>query len=550
LQEDREGKRVPQKFRREFFACIGWQFYRVLRLSFFIFLLTADLGYTAIAQQDIRPAAAAIALLRATFNGSDAGQGWDAHPSARYARLKTIGSNGFIQIRSTRDRSQLFQKSLPISEAAGRKVMVRFRLRTAGVSRSRTPAGSILAALRIRTPTSEEFIRCPLTTDPLPWRTNGFTAVIPARATACDFLIGLERGGGPVEFDDIEISVLTPSPNSPRPMARTAAPRLRGAMVATFATADDLRALAAWGANHVRWQFTWGGFPQSPADTSSLAAYRTWLRGALTHARSLMPLCDSLGLRILLDLHTLPGGARYEAGNLAEHRIFSSPEVQAEFVSIWEEIVTTFRAEPALWGYDLANEPVEGGLPVGTLHWQALVEKTAAAIRALDPVHTIVVEGAPSGGVPALPGLYPLQGAGSVVYSFHIYDPILFTHQGVVTPDTTIRYPGIIGGRYWDKDSLRAWMQPVRDWQARYDVPVYVGEFSALRWAPDSSAYRYIRDCIELFEEWGWPWAYHAWREYDGWSAEHGPDRHNHQRSAAPTDRELLLREAFRRNVH
>lgn len=329
--------------------------------------------------------------------------------------------------------------------------------------------------------------------------------------------------------------------------AEPVVPRLRGAMITTWASAQDLRELAALGANHVRWQVTWGGFPQSPADTASPEAYRNWLRPALRHIRLLLPLCDSLGLRVVLDLHTLPGGAVYKDGGLLQHRIFSDLKWQREFIRLWEEIAITFRNAPALWAYDLANEPVEGPMPAGVYDWQNLAAVTARAIRALDPSHTLIAEGAPGGGVPGLLRLKPLPDISDVVYSFHIYDPIEFTHQGIINQDT-LYYPGKISGKYWDAAALREWMQPVRDWQLRYGARIYVGEFSAVRWAPDSSAYRYIRDCIALFEEWGWSWAYHAWREWGGWSLEYGSRRDLDSPPVERTDRQMLLEENFRKN--
>ena len=53
---------------------------------------------------------------------------------------------------------------------------------------------------------------------------------------------------------------------------------------------------------------------------------------------------------------------------------------------------------------------------------------------------------------------------------------------------------------------------------------------------------------IDLFEEQGWDWAYHAFREWDGWSVEHGPDPKDHTPSRAPTDREKLLRSWYGKN--
>ncbi len=136
----------------------------------------------------------------------------------------------------------------------------------------------------------------------------------------------------------------------------------------------------------------------------------------------------------------------------------------------------------------------------------------------------------------------------NVVYSVHMYIPHAFTHQGVFSAGPSYQYPGLIEGKQWDKAQLEAALRPVLDFQKAYGVQIYVGEFSAIRWAPDDSAGRYLKDLIDIFEAHGWDWSYHAFREWDGWSVEHGPDRNNHKRAAEPTDRERLLREWFARN--
>ena len=86
----------------------------------------------------------------------------------------------------------------------------------------------------------------------------------------------------------------------------------------------------------------------------------------------------------------------------------------------------------------------------------------------------------------------------------------------------------------------------MREFQLAYNVHIYVGEFSAIRWAPGAADY--LRDCIELFEEYGWDWTYHAYREWDGWSVEHGSDRDNRQPVEGSTDRKELLLSWFARN--
>lgn len=57
-----------------------------------------------------------------------------------------------------------------------------------------------------------------------------------------------------------------------------------------------------------------------------------------------------------------------------------------------------------------------------------------------------------------------------------------------------------------------------------------------------------MRDCIALFDEYGWDWSYHIWRSSDVWDAEKGTDKADQRRSMTPTDRVRLLRSAFAKN--
>ncbi len=53
---------------------------------------------------------------------------------------------------------------------------------------------------------------------------------------------------------------------------------------------------------------------------------------------------------------------------------------------------------------------------------------------------------------------------------------------------------------------------------------------------------------IDIFEAQGWDWSYHAFREWSGWSVEHGSERQNTKPSTEPTDRQKLLCDWFARN--
>ena len=96
-----------------------------------------------------------------------------------------------------------------------------------------------------------------------------------------------------------------------------------------------------------------------------------------------------------------------------------------------------------------------------------------------------------------------------------------------------------------DSQHLRQTVQVVRDFQLKYNVPIFIGEFSAIAWAP--GAERYLEDCISIFEEYGWDWTYHAFREWTGWSVEHGGVFEN-QFPVENSPRKQVLKKYFERN--
>jgi hypothetical protein len=382
------------------------------------------------------------------------------------------------------------------------------------------------------------------------WQPVVFVCEVPADTHQGFLVLGLEQVIGQAWFDSVVIEIIGSRRQTP-PVVPTGPPfkghtleRLRGAMIGPHVSDDDLREFGrVWGANHIRWQLIWGGFPRSPADRATPQEYRTWLESALRRLDEALPICHEAGLLVCLDLHTAPGGR--DESNIC--RLFEDRTWQQVFLDIWTELAQRYRGEKTIWAFDLLNEPVEGVIPEGLLSWQQLAEEAARRIRQIDPDRPIVVEPPAWANPEALDWFEPLSVPG-VIYSVHMYIPHSFTHQGVHGNPVGITYPGTIDGKWYDRKQLEKVLEPVVRFQKDYNVHIYIGEFSAIRWAPGDSAYRYLKDCIEIFEEHGWDWAYHAFREWHGWSVEHGADPKNTNPLSAPTDRQLLLQSWFRKN--
>ncbi|MDD3470862.1 MAG: cellulase family glycosylhydrolase, partial [Thermoguttaceae bacterium] len=418
--------------------------------------------------------------------------------------------------------------SLPktwLAKLVGCQLLCQAKVRAVDVSEPPQSWNGVKWMLHFTTPKGDVWLQENQACGTFDWRTVQFVALVPENATAAELVLGLEKVHGIAEFDDLSIRVYRPriqlpttpipgqGPNGTAYIGHTG--RLRGAMIGSV-TADDLTEFGQqWHANHVRWQLIWGGFPRSPADTATAAEYDAWLDGELNRLDQLLPVCKAAGLRVVVDLHTPPGG-RMEKESICQ--IFQRREDQEHLLRVWDKISKRYAGEPTVWGYDLVNEPVEGVVPSELMDWQTLAAEVARVIRQNDTEHAIIYEPAPWGSPDALQHTRPLpDDIRGVVYSVHMYVPHQFTHQGVYDSPVGVSYPGEIQGERWDKEQLRETLRPVVDFQRAYNVHIYLGEFSAIRWAPDESAYRYLRDCIELFEEFGWDWAYHAFREWDGW---------------------------------
>ncbi len=497
------------------------------------------------------PPAAGDVVLQTGFDTPAERAAWS---SAAFATWAT-GHQGTLSLRVTVATNQAaggHMVRLPLDLTPYRGALLRFDCLARADQVTVPPAGhlGLKFMLHYRSPSAGPFWKNPdHVHGTFDWKPLSFTARIPPDAAAGELDLGLQDSAGTAWFDDVRITVagrprIRPDPpaNPPPAFRGHDLPRLRGVMSPNVFREEDLRVLGGeWKANVIRWQLTrnWG----RAGTDRDLAEYDRWLAGRLDELDRALDACRRHGLRVVIDMHSPPGG-RHADNDLA---IFHEPLYQDHWVAHWEKMARRYRGHPAVWGYDLINEPVQNRpSPPGVADYLGAQARAARAIRAIDPDTPIFIEAAEWDSPEGFRDLEPVD-ASNVIYQVHMYVPGEFTHQGVKGEWKPTAYPGVINGTTWDRDRLRAVLQPVREFQRAYNVHIFVGEFSAIRWAPGAADY--LRDCIEVFEEYGWDWTYHAYREWDGWSVEHGPDPKDHQPTAQPTDRQRLLREWFGRNV-
>jgi len=356
-------------------------------------------------------------------------------------------------------------------------------------------------------------------------RVNVLTAPInPAggKATIC---LGLQGCTGRVEFDLGSLSVFTEDvgvtpvnqdyvvkyPESADNVKR------RGCMLPMRDTTEkDIADLAEWGATLARFQIA-RNWADENADRD-LAEYAAWVDSRLDNLADVLRWAKARGMKIVVDLHSPPGGKRRVDGVRTMNMFFEAKYADA-FVETWRRIATRFKGNAAIYGYDLVNEP-EHRVPVPFSYWE-LQRRAAEAVREIDAGAAIVVESNLSDNAEAYRYLSPLA-MDNVIYEVHLYKPYEYTHQGVwgnpmEKGGRPFSWPDPERG--WSAEHLRRVLAPVRAFQEKHKCRIYVGEFSAVSWAP--GAENYLRDCIAIFAEYGWDWTYHAFREWGAWSVEH-----------------------------
>ncbi|MBI3968283.1 MAG: glycoside hydrolase family 5 protein [Chloroflexi bacterium] len=119
----------------------------------------------------------------------------------------------------------------------------------------------------------------------------------------------------------------------------------------------------------VRWERVQRA-PLTPLDAGDLSAVRAALDAA-----------HSGGQRVIVDLHNF---GRYYGRPLGR-------DDATAFADVWERLAVELRNHPAIFGYELMNEPHD--LPDGSNGWAQLAQEATTAIRKHDMSHWILVPG-------------------------------------------------------------------------------------------------------------------------------------------------------------
>lgn len=214
--------------------------------------------------------------------------------------------------------------------------------------------------------------------------------------------------------------------------------------------------------------------------------------------------CKVYDIKLIIDYHY---GKINDTNFLTE-----TPKV----INQWQLLAKRYLKEsPDLLFFEIYNEPPH----INPKVWKDAAYNIVTAIRKIDKRRTLIVGASNYNSIYELSRMERLADE-NIIYTFHFYEPFLFTHQGadwvgdqVATTGIPFPYmvknfppmnPNVIGtwgeNNYFqyrndgNVQSIKDKLQIVKNWSNKYYVPVICGEYGVYRkYTQEDSRCRYIK---------------------------------------------------------
>ena len=190
-----------------------------------------------------------------------------------------------------------------------------------------------------------------------------------------------------------------------------------------------------------------------------------------------------------------------------EH-LYEDPDLRQAQIDAWLHVVERVQDHPALFGYDLLNEPfgkirpgedlVTAAARVEREQLTPMFQRLTDAIAAVDPDHWVFFEPPNLASLGITTSLGEVRGPKVALYP-HMYDPNI--ESATYTPGGVVEY---------DPAFFAQWAAATVSYTARHPVPLLVGEWGIAQ--PDRPGMdAFVRDSLATLEEVGSGWSVFNW---------------------------------------
>lgn len=295
-----------------------------------------------------------------------------------------------------------------------------------------------------------------------------------------------------------------------------------------FIEEEDIRRLSTWGLDHLR----------LPMDYNVLREENgTFKKDGFDYVKSAVEWCRKYGLNVILDLHKTAGYSFDK--DEQEHGFFAEESYQEYFYTLWEEIARKFAGYGDQVAFELLNEVTDEKTMDA---WNRISQECIRRIRKITPTVKILVGGYWNNSVAAVKDL-AMPADENIVYNFHCYEPLIFTHQGAGWIDTMPSDYRMSFDHdmsvFWDRTkeylpNNMIMLEPAKDIAHALDseffeklfaeavsvaeernVPLYCGEYGVINLASPEDTLKWYRSIHAVFEKYGIGRAAWSYKEMD-----------------------------------
>ena len=252
-----------------------------------------------------------------------------------------------------------------------------------------------------------------------------------------------------------------------------------------FIEEKDFDVIAGWGLDHVRIPVDYNVLEEADGSLS---------REGFDRIARAVGWCEKRGLKVVLDLHKTAGYS-FDADE-KEGGFFRSETYQNRFYRLWEGMAERFN-DPDRIAFELLNEVTD---PSVICEWNRIIAECVGRIRRIAPKSLILAGSYWNNSPLALKDLDP-PADDRVIYNFHSYDPLHFTHQGAtwvpeLNNDKRISFDEAgIDTEYFENHFATAFSTA----EAR-DAALYCGEYGVIENATPEDTVKWFRTIHEVFE--------------------------------------------------